>query len=358
MTRGWRLLVWAAAFEIAGVGAASAQTVYVRNAPPNAAVEVFVKAAKAGAGTVDAGGEAQVPFNLHELTGKDEMDANVYVDTCATTRRVFVVDAGRQPPPAESGCDRRQVSGLFLVRPVNTLVVDIGGSTPKMLLVKGKYTPPRVTAEGEETHQWRPSPTGMVVYGAGGLASFRDAVLIFCGTVQDCKGKNMRPAYALGATFWLTRVIGVDASFIKPTKVTASGSGTGYRFNSELNAQFVTIAGKVGAPIGPVRIYGKAGWNYHRATSQTIETIDPVTVTVDGSPQTFAGGTQAFTAETSGWGWLFAGGMEGWIKPSIAIYGEFGMLKAKGDQVGGGEVRMDDRVTLVLAGVRFRIGPK
>jgi hypothetical protein len=198
----------------------------------------------------------------------------------------------------------------------------------------------------------------MVIYGAGGFASFRDQVLIFCGTVADCKGKGMRPAYAAGATFWVTRVIGADVSFIKPAKITASGSGTGYRFASELNAELVTVAGKIGIPIGPVRLYGKAGGNHHRATSTTNETIDPVTVTVNDVPQTFPGGTQSFATETKGWGWLFGGGMEGWVKPSFAIYGEFDMAKARGDVTGGGAGRLDDRVTLVLAGVRFRIGPK
>jgi hypothetical protein len=360
MTRSWRPLVCAAAFNITiGVGAAAAQTVFVRNAPPGGQVEVVVDSAKAGSGTADAGGEAQVPFNLREHIGKDEMDANVYVDVCGTLRRVLVVDSARTPPPPESGCDRSQIPGLYWVRQVNTIVVDAGGTTPKLLLIKGHYTPPKPSDSGEEGgHVWRPSPTGMVVYGAGSLASFRDAVLIACGTVQDCSGKGMRPAFAAGATFWITRVIGADVSYVRPAKLTASGSGTGYRFNNTLDAELVTVEGKVGIPVGPVRIYGQAGMNHHQATSSTSETIDDVTVTVGDTTQTFKGGTQTFATETKGWSWVFGGGLEAWVKPSIAIYGEFGLAKAKGDAVGGGAGQLDDRVTLVFAGMKFRIGPK
>src|SRR5437588_233259 len=84
---------------------------------------------------------------------------------------------------------------------------DVGGSTPKLLLIKGRYTPPKPAAEGEETHTWRPSPTGMVVYGAAGLASVRDAVAIACGNVTNCSGKSTRPSYAAGATYWITRYL-------------------------------------------------------------------------------------------------------------------------------------------------------
>lgn len=359
MTRRWRPLALAAALNvIAGAGAAAAQTVFVRNAGAGAPVEVAVNGTKAGSGTADAGGDATVPFDLHAQTGKDEMDANVYVDTCDKTRRVLIVDAGRAPAPAESGCERAQISGLYWVRQVNTLVVDVGGSTPKLLLIKGHYTPPKPTAEGEEGHTWRPSPTGMVIYGAPGMTSFRDVVTISCGTVTDCSGKGTRVSAAAGATYWVTRYLGADFSYIKPAKVTASGSGTGYRFNSKLDAEIVTVAGAIAIPAGPVRIYGKVGWDRHHATSETVETIDDVTVTVDNVPQTFKGGSQAFVTETKGWGMLFSGGLEAWIKPSFAIYGEAESAALKGTAVGGGEGQLNDRATLVLAGVRFRIGPK
>ena len=147
---------------------------------------------------------------------------------------MLIVDAGRAPGPAGSGCERAQISGLYWVRPVNTLVVDVGGVTPKLLLIKGHYTPPRPTPEGGEAHTWRLAPTGMVVYGAPGMASLRDAVTVSCGTVTSCSGKGTRISAAAGATYWITRYLGADVSYIKPAKVTASGSGTGYRFNSAL----------------------------------------------------------------------------------------------------------------------------
>ena len=360
MTRCWRPLALTAALHVtAGLGAAAAaQTLFVRNAGPGTPVEVVVNGTKAGAGTADAGGDATVAFSLQAQTGKDEMDANVYVETCDKTRRVLIVDAGRAPGPAGSGCERAQISGLYWVRPVNTLVVDVGGVTPKLLLIKGHYTPPRPTPEGGEAHTWRLAPTGMVVYGAPGMASLRDAVTVSCGTVTSCSGKGTRISAAAGATYWITRYLGADVSYIKPAKVTASGSGTGYRFNSALDAELVTVAATVGVPAGPVRIYGKVGWSHHHATSATTETIDDVTVTVNDVPQTFKGGNQTFETETRGWGWLFGGGLEAWIKPSFAIYGEAGSAALKGSAVGAGEGQLNDRATLVLAGVRFRIGPK
>ena len=52
-------------------------------------------------------------------------------------------------------------------------------------------------------------------------------------------------------------------------------------------------------------------------------------------PQTFKGGTQTFETETRGWGWLFGGGLEAWIKPSFAIYGEAGSAALKGSAIVG-----------------------
>src|SRR2546430_4962910 len=153
MTRCWRPLALTAALHVtAGLGAAAAaQTLFVRNAGPGTPVEVVVNGTKAGAGTADAGGDATVAFSLQAQTGKDEMDANVYVETCDKTRRVLIVDAGRAPGPAGSGCERAQISGLYWVRAGKTPVVGGGGVAPHLPLIQGPHHPPPPAPPGGQT---------------------------------------------------------------------------------------------------------------------------------------------------------------------------------------------------------------
>ena len=89
---------------------------------------------------------------------------------------------------------------------------------------------------------------------------------------------------------------------------------------------------------------------------ETTQTQDPRTVTVDEVVQTIPGGTQTFELKTDGWGWLFGGGLEVWVSPSFAIYGEFDYGALKGSDVSGGEARIDDRLTSALLGLRVHIG--
>src|SRR5262245_29964670 len=181
MVNRWRLVATTAAVMIATARLASAQTVYLRNAPSGSGVEVLVNTASGGKGVVDDAGEAKVPFTLPE--GKTEMDAYVFVDTCdgGKLRKVVISDRARQPPPPAEGCERREIAGIYWVRPVNTIVVDVGGATPSLLLVRGSYTPPKPGAEGssDETHPARPLPTGLLMFAGGAYTSFRDAGILF-----------------------------------------------------------------------------------------------------------------------------------------------------------------------------------
>jgi hypothetical protein len=158
----------------AGAAIAAAQTVMVRNAPPGTAIEILLNDAVVGTETAAADGLATLDLKMPE---PGEMDANVYVDVCEKSRRVLVVDRNKRPPSPPAGCERREVSGLFLVRRINTLVVDVGALQPSMLLVKGSYTPPKPVVEGEEeaAAPRRPSPTGLSLFAAGGVGKFRDA---------------------------------------------------------------------------------------------------------------------------------------------------------------------------------------
>src|SRR5262245_43979779 len=181
MNIGWRRVATTAAVVVGIARVGSAQTVYLRNAPAGSGVEVVVNAASAGTGTVDPEGEAKIPFTLPD--GKTEMDSSVFVDTCDTgkLRKVVIVDRNRLPPPPAEGCDRREVAGVYWVRPLNTVVVDVGGAAPSLLLVRGSYTPPKPTPEGSEDEPARPLPSGLMMFGGGAFTSFRDFGALACG---------------------------------------------------------------------------------------------------------------------------------------------------------------------------------
>lgn len=335
MTKPLRLLVAAAALNVTiGTGVAAAQTVLVRHAKPAETIELMLNATKVATATADAAGDATLPLDLRvNSAGKTEIDANIFVDACDNLRRVIVVERGQPIAAQQPGCERRDISGLYFVRRVNTLVIDVGGTNPTMRLIKGEF--------GLEPERTWGAPAGLVVFGGGGLTEFRDAALIFCGTASSC-GKNTGFAYMAGATLWLKRFVGVEGSYMKPRKTTASGSGDTDSFNSELDVDLVTVAGTLGVPIGPVRLYGKGGPNYHFGKSTTNQTIN--------------NRSQTFEVKTQGWGWGFGAGAEVWVAPAFAFYADAGFAWLKGEPVGGGEARFDDRLRFLMFGARVRIG--
>jgi Outer membrane protein beta-barrel domain len=347
MQRPWRPIVLAVALNAgAGAGMAAAQTVTVKNAPPGSAVELVLNAATVATTTASDAGTATLTAKMKDQIGKVEIDANVYVDVCEGKRRVLIVEVGSPTVSAEAGCDRRQVSGLYWVRPVNTVVVNLAGIAPTLLLIKGAYVEPALspdgtTASSDGPRSWRPSPTGLMLSGGAGYSKFRDAFLVACGTVSPCNGGGSGLSYTASAGYWITRYLGVEGSYAKPKNMTADGGDT-FKFDSTLDADVWTVAGLLGAPIGPVRLYGKAGVNYHQATSTTNETIDGV--------------SQTFAFQTKGYGWLFGGGGEGWINSRVALFGEFSVVKIKGDAEGGGEAFLNDRLQLLMGGIRIHLG--
>jgi hypothetical protein len=335
MMKPLRLLVAAAALNVTiGIGVAAAQTVLVRHAKPGETIELDLNSTKVATATADASGDATLPLDLRgNNAGKTEIDANIFIDTCDTLHRVIVAERGQPLAAQQPGCERREISGLYWVRRVNTLVVDVGGPNPTMMLIKGEY--------GLEPELTWGAPAGLVVFGGGGLTELRDAALIFCGTASSC-GKNTGVAFTTGATLWFKRYVGVEGSYMKPRKTTASGSGDTYSFNSELDLDVITVAGTVGVPIGPVRLSGKGGTNYHFGTSTTKETINSL--------------SQTFEVKTRGWGWLFGADAEVWVSPVAALYAEAGFAGLKGGAVDGGEARLDDRLRFLMFGVRVHIG--
>jgi hypothetical protein len=345
MKSPWRLLALAAALHMTlGTGTALAQRVMLRHAPPGSPVEIFLNAEKVADGTVGADGDVTIEFTLPPKDGKAEIDANVFVDVCDKLHKVVVVDRNRAALPVAEGCDRREVAGLFWVRPVNTLVVDVAPQPPTMLLVRGKYTPPtpqEITEEGEDTRPREPLPKGFMMFAGLGPAKLRDFATLQCGNV-NCSGGGTVLSYGFGATFWLTRFVGVEGSYLHPVNIKVSG-GEGFHFDTEMDADIWSIVGKGGIQAGKARLYGQVGMNYHDATVTTVQTIAAL-------------GAQRFITETKGWNPTYGGGLEIWVNKKIAIYGEFDFAQLKGDAEGGGEAKIDDRASVILGGIRLHLG--
>jgi len=337
MMKHMRPLVAAALFVMMGSGVARAQTVMIRNAPPGETIEAFLNATKVASASVQPNGETTLPLNLRENNaGKTEIDANIFIDVCDKIRRIIVVERGQPAAIQEPGCERRDIPGLYWVRRVNTLVVDVGGANPTMMLVKGSY-------EAGKVRNWSSMvPTGLVAFGGIGRGDYRDVVLIACGTAETCNGDKAGLVFSGGLTFWVNRFIGAEASYSKPSKTKVNGSGSNYSFSSSLDTNMLTIAGRGGFPAGPVRISGLFGWDYQDSVLKTTDTI--------------SGASQNTEVETKGWGITWGAGMEIWVSTRIAISVDAGVAALKGDPTGGGEVRLDDRFRYISGGVRVRIG--
>lgn len=353
----WRVVALAAVLSATvGARAAGAQTVFVRSAPAGETVEAILNGTTTGTATVDASGDAKIPLDLAKI-GKTEIDANIFVDVCDKRHRVVVVERG-QIAPAQEGCERRDVPGIFWVRGINTIVVNLATANPTLLLVKGTYTPPAVSASGEPVTSTpgRQAPTGLALFAGGTYTKFRDAAANACGNVSSCTKDDKGIGFTVGGDYWIKKFLAVEAGYLRPTTAKASGSGTGFNFSNSLKSDLVVIAGKVAIPAGPVRIYGTAGMNYHQATSDTTQSQDAITLTMNGVDQTVPAGTQTFQMKTKGWGWLFGGGMEAWIGKNGALFAELNLARIRGDAEGGGEGKIDDRLTTFIVGAKIHAG--
>jgi len=343
---------------ILAAGAAAAQTVIVTGAPPESAVELALNSNVIQTATAGEDGTATLAVNLVENRGRPETDVHVFVDSCDTRFLVSLVEPPLQPPAATAGCNRRELVGLFVVREITTMVVYVGGASPSLRVRQGR-PPATWLVPGAEELAAGPSeataPVGLVLSGGGGWSLFGDPNAAACGSLSDCSGKDAPLAYTASAAYWFTQVLGAEASYVKPGKVTASGSGTGFAFDTALETDVITLAGKVGIPFRIARIYGLGGATHHWATSTTTERIFDQTITVDETAVTVPGGTQVFTLNTKGWSWLFGAGAEVWPTPRFAIYGDFTYLKLKGENADGGEGTFDERAILLVLGARVKV---
>jgi hypothetical protein len=346
-----RLLPVAAALVLsAGAGTAAAQTLYVRRVPVGSTVDLVVNTTKAGSAKADAAGDVTIPIDLPTHSKKNEIDARVYVDTCTEHRRVTIAERDSTALPADDGCVRQEVTGVFLIRQVSSVVVNVGGPVATLLLRQGSYSL-------RERGPRRLASTGLIVFGGGIRAKYSDAFDFGCANVPACSANDAGFGYTVGAEYWFSKYIAAEGSYFRPPQLEIEGSGLSYNFNSFLEPHLFTGAGKVGVPIGPIRIYGRAGFNYHRAESGTTQHIDEVTTTAaDGSTTTTPASDSTVEAKTSGWGWLAGAGMEAWLAPGFALYGEAGALGIKGESAVVEQGRIDNRLLSVTAGIKIRLG--
>jgi hypothetical protein len=356
----WRPLVCAAALNMAVVvGVATAQTVIVTKAPRGAAIELVLNSTTIGTATADNTGKASFPVTLTSRGGRTEADVQVYVDACGNLRRVTLVEPGLQPQLPQIGCTRRELAGVFLLRGITTMVVEATASSPAIWLRQGPVPNEWLGEEAtriSSKHLRRPSPTGLVLFGGGGVSSVKYATAQACGDVTSCSGKSSRPAFAAGAAVWIFPFLGAEASYAQSADATASGSESTFRFDHTLSNSMWTVAGKVGLPLGVVRLYVQAGADRHRATSTTTESVDTKTYTdADGVTQTIPGGSQTFVLRTAGWGLSLGGGIEVWAKPKFGLYAEYERAKLLGKSRDGDPGQMDDIVTTFRLGVRVRL---
>jgi hypothetical protein len=339
-----------------GAGTATAQTVIVRNARPASKIEVQVDEEAAKSTPADANGDATLALALAQ--GNDE-SVRFFVDVCDELVRVHLVRSGVQPAPSEAGCNRNEIWGLYLMRPVTTFVVDVEGTVASIHLTQGP-APVAWLGRGQLTEHTRKyfqatPPTGLVLFGGVGPATFSDAVNTTCGDAPTCTGSHIIGVAAAGATYWIGRFVGAQISLIKPAQVTATGSGNTYHFNSTVSSRLLTVAGAVGGPAGPVKLYALAGANYHQATFTTTETIADTTVVVNNVTQTIPGGTQTFEHKTQGWNWMVGGGLEAWATRPVAFYVEAQRARLKATDIGSGEGGIDDNLTFIVVGARVHI---
>jgi hypothetical protein len=231
------------------------------------------------------------------------------------------------------------MGGWFLLKPVSTLVIDAGGPSPTLMLRQG-----RVSLTPSTT--FSAVPTGLVLFGGGTYTKTSDVRLLACSTVSDCSGSDTGFRYSAGVAYWLTPFLAAEGTYLRPYEVTAAGTVSNFRFDTSFDADVFTVAGVLGVPLRAVRPFGKVGGNYHRAIFRTTQV----------QTDTTENATQTYYVKTTGWGWMFGGGMEIWIKPWFGFYGEAGYAKLKGSPDDDEEGETNFGLTSILFGGRIHIG--
>jgi len=343
-------LVLGLSVGVCGASTLSAQTVVVTNAAAGTTVEVVRDATLVASAAASDDGVARVVIPDAAKLQQD-IDGLLYVDTCSDRRRVIIQQRGGPLSALDPNCRRKEIPGLFLIKPVSTLSIDVAVSPPRLLLRQGRFDPTK------PAHLWSEVPLGLAFSGAAGIDGFSDPKSRACGNQANCSDDGIGTAFTGGVAFWFKKYLGAEVSYVRPGEWKAQGSQeNAYDFTSTLDAELLTTTALVGGPVGPTRIYGKFGGSYHRATFSTTETIADKTATINGAPVVIKGGTQTLAYKTQGWGWTFGGGFELWMSRYLAAYAEADFTQLRGSDPNGGEGEAEDRVTTILGGLKLHIG--
>jgi hypothetical protein len=354
MLRVARLSGLAALLSLITAATTQAQTVIATNAPQGTTLEFVLGSEAEGMAPVDATGTATVVGNEAHL-GASQIDARIFVDNCGTSRRVVIVDTTKQAPPAGT-CTRNDINGVFLIQRITTLVFNLG-STPPTVLVR----------QGPAPAAWlRPlNPNGtlaslpyerhFVLSGGVGVLESQKFGLVACGDIPICNIDKNAQSWTGGLAYWFLPFLGAEATYVKFDKLTASAQGATYHFDTNQDGGLFTFAALGNIPAGKVNIYGKFGGTYHRSTFTVNETIQDQTATVDSVTQLVSGGSQTLQSRVGGFGWVYGGGVEFWLRKPIGVYGEFGRLYIRGSDLRGGETKIADEALYGFVGVKLRL---
>jgi hypothetical protein len=342
-----RSVVLVALYLVLGTTLASAQTVILRHVPPGSTLELVVDAKEAGTAKANAGGNATVTAN--SVSG--QMDANVWLDTCDDTYRVFLVRPGAALAPA-GACRRNQIAGLYLLQRITSIVID-SSNTGSLLIRQGRaynewLTDPRPqlaragvgteAGAAEDSSEPLPPLTGLTLFGGAGLGTSLDFESQSCGTL-DCTRESPLQ-YGGGIGWWFNDFFGVEGRYGYLGKLTVAANPASYQFSTTREGGFLAFGGRAGFRKGRFRPFGRAGLNLNRSTVTTRETVGE--------------STQTFAMRTRGWAPVFGGGVEIWLSPRLGLYvdGQHLGLKGKDDRDSGIEV--DDTLLTAQAGLTIR----
>ncbi len=348
MRESWRPLALAAAFiATMAAGPASAQTVSVTKASPGASIQVVLNTTPVGTATADEKGIASLAVDLQKLHGKTETDVRIFVDICGQARRVTLVEPGYQPDQPAAVCARHEIFGMFYLRPVTTLVVNVSEETQGVWISQGPAPPAWFGNEvaggsAEKTGSALYVPNGLHVFAGGGFDKFSNAVSVSCGVGTECVGKGTRLAGQVGANYWITSNLAIAGFYLRGINPATAGAGVGYNFNSSLATNVAVVTGKAGVPLGKMRLYVQGGITYTWATLTTTETI--------------AGATATFIHATRGLGWTVSGGSE------VLVATEGGALRGvragHAEGVDRGRRRGQPRRRGAVRGCRVQVPPR
>jgi hypothetical protein len=349
------LLVAAVLCAVLPGGVAEAQTVIARHVPENATVQANIAGSPAVAATIDSEGNAVVA--LDTLDRRAEVSARLYVFACETRRQIVLADRGAPVPSLGPGCSVRELPGVFVVRRGTALVIDLQETPPSVRIAQGPA--PRSWLKDFEPGAG-PLPAEALyrlgVFAGGGFSIYRGVADATCGDASGCRARDATTATTIGISYWMSPLLGVEASYGKDAKLTASGqTSPNATFTSETDPEVFMVAGKVGMTVNRVGLYARGGANFHRATTIETDVVPNITRVVNGITVILPGGTLATGYRTEGWGWLTGGGLDVRATDRFGVYLDARLAKISGTARDESPVVRDTLMMSFQMGLRFSL---